>query len=212
MIELFYGLGRGAGVDVLEPYASTGCPVFSELRTKDYITEASWDILGPGSDENLAGHYYPTSALLGALPDDSCSLLATAIATMPDGCSIIFNQLGGKAADVPKTDTAVYHRDAKYWLIINAAWGKSDLFATRTEKRDKAVNWAKTLRSDLMPYSIGRYGNLSQDTADEWNDAVGKDPLAMASWGANYAKLRDVKKKYDPKNLFSINHNILPAP
>ena len=41
------------------------------------------------------------------------------------------------------------------------------------------------LRDALLPYAIGRYGALSQDAADGWNDACGQDPLAMASWGAN---------------------------
>ena len=61
-----------------------------------------------------------------------------------------------------------------------------------------------------LPYAIGRYGALSQDAADGWNDACGQDPLAMASWGANYGRLRELKAKYDPANLFRINHNIEP--
>merc|ERR1712176_1561263 len=69
---------------------------------------------------------------------------------------------------------------------------------------------AKGLRNTLMPYAIGRYGALTQDVASEWNDAVGEDPLAQASWGANCTRLRELKKKYDPKNLFHINHNIKP--
>jgi FAD/FMN-containing dehydrogenase len=38
-----------------------------------------------------------------------------------------------------------------------------------------------------------------------------EDPLAQASWGANYPRLRLLKRKYDPENLFRHNHNIAPA-
>ena len=110
---------------------------------------------------------------------------------------------------MPKDATAVYHRDAGFWLIINAGW-KGSLFASEADERDKAVAWAKGLRDALLPYAIGRYGALSQDAADGWNDACGQDPLAMASWGANYGRLRELKAKYDPANLFRINHNIEP--
>ncbi len=124
----------------------------------------------------------------------------------------MINQLGGAAADVPKDATSVYHRDAKYWLIITTGWKPSAFgsLAAEKEKRRKAIAWARGLRTALMPYAIGRYGALTADVAREWNDAVGADPLALASWGANCARLRELKRRFDPTNLFHVNHNIEP--
>ena len=212
LIELTYAIAPDDTVETLkqEKYTGWGMPVVVELTTRCYVHEISWDILGPSSDANLAGNYYPTSALLAEFPDEACAIVADHVARAPNAdCGVICNQLGGKAAEVPRDATAVYHRDAGFWLIINAGW-KGSLFASEADERDKAVAWAKGLRDALLPYAIGRYGALSQDAADGWNDACGQDPLAMASWGANYGRLRELKAKYDPTNLFRINHNIEP--
>ena len=49
----------------------------------------------------------------------------------------------------------------------------------------------------------GAYVNFMMD--DEGNDRV------RATYGENYPKLVGVKQKYDPENLFRVNHNIAPA-
>ena len=48
----------------------------------------------------------------------------------------------------------------------------------------------------------GAYVNYLEDEAD---------PHARAAYGGNYDRLVAVKNKYDPDNLFRINHNIQPA-
>jgi hypothetical protein len=83
-------------------------PVVVEVTTCCYVHEISWDILGPSSDANLAGNYYPTSALLAEFPDEACAIVADHAARAPSAdCGVICNQLGGKAAEVPKDATAV---------------------------------------------------------------------------------------------------------
>ena len=204
VVELYYAIGQGDTSAALEPYEAFGRPLVVKRGTRDFIHECSWDILGPSSDDALADNYYPTSSFLGALPDEACAIIADAAARMPPKCGLVLNQLGGAAEDVPKDATAVYHRDGKYWLIIQASW-------TSPADRESRVAWAKSLRDALMPFCVGRYGALSDD-APFYNDVTDSaDPLAFASWGANYPRLRALKRAYDPANLFKVNHNIAPA-
>ncbi len=65
IIECYYEIGGGDG-GALRPLMRFGRPVVNSLKTRDYVNEISWDILGPSSSENLAGSYYPTSALWAA--------------------------------------------------------------------------------------------------------------------------------------------------
>ena len=96
-----------------------------------------------------------------------------------------------------------------------AAGWKASTFRSEAAAREEAVAWARELRDALMPYTVGRYGMLGEDAAKEkwWGDAAdpNADPLVHASWGANYTKLQRIKAKYDPSNMFCLNHNVKPS-
>lgn len=65
--------------------------------------------------------------------------------------------------------------------------------------------WAKGVRKAMRPWASGDvYLNFIGD--DEGTDRV------VAGWGEdNYVRLQRVKREYDPRNVFRLNHNILPA-
>jgi FAD/FMN-containing dehydrogenase len=68
----------------------------------------------------------------------------------------------------------------------------------------RSIAWAKDSYAALAPYTAaGRYMNYLGD------DEAG-DPIA-AAYGPNYPRLQKIKAKYDPRNIFHMNHNILPA-
>jgi FAD/FMN-containing dehydrogenase len=72
------------------------------------------------------------------------------------------------------------------------------------EKQDdeKCIGWAREFFKASSPYaSAGAYVNFM--TAEE-GDRV------AAAYGTNYNRLKEIKKRYDPENVFHVNQNIKP--
>jgi FAD/FMN-containing dehydrogenase len=63
--------------------------------------------------------------------------------------------------------------------------------------------WAQDYWEELHPVSAG--GSYVNFLMDEGSDRV------RASYRGNYDRLRQVKRRYDPTNLFHVNQNIPPA-
>ncbi len=68
-------------------------------------------------------------------------------------------------------------------------------------EKARAVRWVKALRDSLQPVAHGVYVNQTSETSEE---------LVRAAYGSNYARLAEIKKKYDPKNVLRLNQNIRP--
>ena len=71
------------------------------------------------------------------------------------------------------------------------------------EKAGELKRWGKSYWEAVHKFNGGAYVNFMMD--DEGEERV------KASYGDNYQRLQEIKKKYDPANLFRINHNIRPA-
>ena len=71
-------------------------------------------------------------------------------------------------------------------------------------KAQQLKEWATTYWKAVHPYDLaGAYPNFMM--TDEGEDRI------KASFGDNYPRLRALKAKYDPANLFRVNQNIRPA-
>jgi FAD/FMN-containing dehydrogenase len=68
--------------------------------------------------------------------------------------------------------------------------------------KENAVKWVKTLRDTLQPFANGVYANQLGETSEA---------LVRAAYGTNYARLVEIKKKYDPNNILRLNQNIKPS-
>ncbi|MBW8861025.1 MAG: BBE domain-containing protein [Acidobacteria bacterium] len=109
---------------------------------------------------------------------------------------IIVEHFHGKVARVPIADTACTLRVSGFNVAIIAQW-------TQPSETERHIAWARQTYTALSPYFAGtRYVNYLED------DEPG-DPAAVV-YGPNYAKLRDLKTKYDPDNFFRANVNIRP--
>jgi hypothetical protein len=100
----------------------------------------------------------------------------------------------GAITRVGPSDTAFVLRRRGYELDIVGRW------STPAEKAS-AVQWVNALRGNLQPFARGVYVNQLADTSEE---------LVKAAYGENYARLTEIKNKYDPNNVLRLNQNIKP--
>ncbi len=102
----------------------------------------------------------------------------------------------GAASRPGNEDTAWAYRDAKYSGVIVGV-------DPDPANAELITEWCKDYWEALHPYSAG--GAYLNFIMDEGNDRV------RASFRQNYDKLVQIKKKYDPENLFRVNQNIKPS-
>ena len=110
---------------------------------------------------------------------------------------IVLFPINGALNRLPADHSPVGNRDAACVLNIAASWEKA--------QDDKAnVEWARAAWRDMRRFSTGgTYINfLTEEESDE---------RIHAAYGNNYARLVDVKRRWDPTNLFRMNKNIAPV-
>ncbi|WP_089378566.1 FAD-binding oxidoreductase [Lutibacter flavus] len=102
----------------------------------------------------------------------------------------------GAASRVGAEDTPWAYRDAKYAGVIVGV-------SPNPKDANKITKWCKEYWDALHPFSSGgAYSNFMMDEGQE---------RVKASYKHNYNRLTEIKKKYDPANLFNVNQNIKPS-
>lgn len=104
--------------------------------------------------------------------------------------------INGAVHRTGKNATAWSTRDATWSMVIAG-------IDPNPQKAGEITRWAKSYWEAVHPYDLdGAYPNFMMD--DEGDGRV------RATFGDNYARLAEVKKRYDPNNLFHVNQNIRP--
>jgi FAD/FMN-containing dehydrogenase len=116
------------------------------------------------------------------------------------GTAADLHHMEGAFGQVPEDATAFPNRSARFWLNIYGFWPDPDDDAAR-------IAWVKGFSDAMQPHAMaGQYVNfLGHDDADAAHKA------RMAYGSAKFDRLVAVKRRYDPDNLFRINHNIPPT-
>ncbi len=143
--------------------------------------------------------YYWKSTYLNALSDEAIDKLIALQAENPSGFSTIdIWQLGGAMSRVAPDATAFGSRSAPFLIGIEANW-------VHPEQDTANISWNRKVYRELQPYSNGsEYQNFPGLLED-------RDAIARSAFGSNYQRLVELKNKYDPTNLFSLNPNIKPS-
>jgi hypothetical protein len=139
--------------------------------------------------------HFQTNLFLPELSGPAIAAITTAINNAPAKCKAIIVPLRGAVSRVGLSDTAFALRQPGYEIDMTGVWSAA------AEKAD-AVRWVCATRDSLEPFAHGVYVNQLGDTSDQ---------LVRAAYGPNYARLVEVKKKYDPNNVLRLNQNIKPG-
>ena len=182
------------GADVVRPLKEFGSPIVDLLEPKPYAALQS--MFDPSVPHGW--HYYWKSLELPPLTDAAIDTLvehASALTSSKSYC-IVF-QLGGALSRVAAGDTAYGQRDAAHNVNINAVWTPED------PDGERHIAWARDFFDAMQPHACGRvYLNfLGEEGAARVRAAYGE---------ATYERLVELKRRYDPTNLFRLNQNIAP--
>lgn len=178
-----------AQVDVA-PLRAIGTPLADGLERMPYpVVNTQLDGAFPKGALN-----YWKSAFVREVSDELIATMTQAFRTCPSTMSLMaLEHVHGVAARVPVEATAFPHRGDAFSLLLIAQW--EDPSATQAN-----ISWARETFAALRPHLVeGRYVNyLAADDAGAVAEA----------YGPNIERLREVKRRYDPENLFRLNHNI----
>ena len=186
------GTEEQAKVD-LRPLLEFGEPAMVEIGPMPY--PAMNTMLDAGYPKGALNYW--KSNFFADLADDVIDILVDSFAAAPSPMGgMIFEHFHGAVTRIPETETAWPLRQEGYNLVITSEW----LDPATTEEN---IAWTRELYAKLEPHAVGRrYVNYLD--ADDADDAI------RAAYGPNYDRLVEVKRRYDPDNVFHLNHNIQP--
>jgi FAD/FMN-containing dehydrogenase len=176
----------------LRPLLDFGAPVLRQVGPMSYPAVNS--MLDDGFPRGAL--YYWKSSFMAELADAAIDVMVERFAACPSPMSgIAIEHFHGAVTRIPATATAVPHRDPSYNLLVAGVW--ADAAAT-----DANIAWTRSTYRELEPFFVDRrYVNYFS----------GDDTQLRSAYGPNYERLADVKRRYDPENVFRVNHNIEPA-
>lgn len=182
------------GETALRPIKQFGKPLMDVIGPTSY--EATNMMLDGGFPRGALNYW--KSTFLAELSDAAIDTMIARFQECPSPMSaMVLEHIHGAVARVSPTDTAFAHRREAYNLLIASEW-------LDPAENARNIAWARQTYDAMRPYAAAaRYVNYLGD--DEPENA------AEAAYGPNLPRLRTIKRKYDPENVFRQNQNIRPA-
>ncbi len=145
-------------------------------------------------------HYWK-GHFVDSLPDELVDEIVDRYLAHPeDGWdTVLIEQMHGAAIRVSPEATAFSRREKCFNVSALGVWDDSALDAGH-------IAWARDSAAALEPHSTSGAGYLNYGAPDEPIERV------RAAYGdEKFERLRRIKRRYDPDNVFRFNHNIPPA-
>ncbi len=183
-----------AGEAAFKPLREFGPPLMDMMQPMPYT--AVQQLLDGANPKGRLNYW--TAEFLDELPDKAIDAMVE-IATQPVS---VFSQMlllpgGGAIARVDEDATAFGQRTAPWNTHFLSMWEDP----AETEKN---IAYTREVAATMKPWTTGRaYLNFIGDE--------GEGRVEAAFGPERFKRLRELKKKWDPQNLFSRNQNIPPA-
>jgi len=192
MVPFHTGAPEDAERD-LAPFKEWGSPAMVEVGPMPY---PAMNAMLDGGFPKGALNYWRSSFVNG-LTDGFIDTAVERFAAAPSPMTaMLLERFHGAVTRIPVHDAAVPHREEGWNLLIASVW-------TDPSTTDANIAWTKDTYAALEEHFAGRRW-LNYLADDDGNDAV------RAAYGPNYDRLLEIKRRYDPDNVFHHNHNIVP--
>jgi FAD/FMN-containing dehydrogenase len=177
----------------LAPFKEWGSPLMVEVGPMPYPVMNT--ILDAAYPPGLCNYWL--SSFTDGLSDGLIDVIVERFASVPSPMTtILLEHFHGAVTRISPTATAVPHRSEGWNLLLPSIWPDP-------EDTPANVAWTQETFAALRPHFRGaRWLNYLAD--DQGEDAI------RAAYGPNYDRLVEVKRRYDPENVFHLNHNIAP--
>jgi len=192
VLALLVHAGVGEAAErALAPFRALAPPVFDGLRPMPYPS------IYPPEQEEAAPLGALRSLFLDSVDERVAGELLEWIETTPAQAAVAqLRVLGGAVARVPDEATAFAHRGSRVMANLAAIYGSVD-------EGPAAEAWVTEFAAAVRQDDAGVYVNF---LADE-----GEERVRAAYPGRTWDRLAEVKRRYDPSNLFRLNQNVPPA-
>jgi hypothetical protein len=182
------------GADVVRPLKELGPPAVDMIEQMPYT--AFQEILDPTAPWGT--QVYNSGEHLRELSDHAIDTFVDYASGLqsPLSQAIMFRH-GGAVSRLADDAMAAGHRDAAYMMHPIAVWEDP-------ADSDRHISWCRNLCAAMRPHTTGGvYLNMTMDE--------GEGRVRNGYSSAKFRRLVALKDKYDPDNLFRVNHNIKPS-
>ncbi|WP_300439185.1 FAD-dependent oxidoreductase [Christiangramia sp.] len=179
--------------EVFEPIRKFGPPIL------DFVSEIPMPVLNGMFDALYPSglQWYWKAHIIKELTDESISVnmeYGSKIPTMHSTTHLY--PINGAVHEISPGDTAWINREARYSQVIVGV-------SPEASDAERITTWCKDYYNALKPYAAGgAYVNFMMEE---------EEGRVKDSYGINFKRLGQIKKKYDPENFFHINQNIKPC-
>jgi hypothetical protein len=188
IMEVVYNGDPAAGEKELAPLRNVGTPIDDGVKVQDYmVMQTQEDVsFGPGIRS------YIKNGMVSEITQELIDTMLDGFVSDPR-LAVFTHTAGGAVKRVGELDTAFSHRNAEVMLIVGGGW-------MDPADDEPGIALSRKYYYQLEPFMGGYYDNIDFDR-----------DKSTGNYGPAYARLQEIKGRFDPGNQFRLNSNIEPA-